>query len=332
MANCFSEFRDKLMTALVKSIDPDNVKAVLSVIDTVSAEYEITKKELALSVITDIPEEVKYYLVAKTIENSSKQTIKQYKHKLINFFHAVRKSVQDVTTTDVRIYLYNYKQQNNNSDSSVDSTRRVLNAFYQWAVKNEYVLRNPVLKIEHIKFQSKERQPLSQINLESLRYCCHNVREKALVDFLYSTGCRVSECSNVLLSDIDWNARSVVIKHGKGDKRRTVFFNAESELSLKNYLRTREDDTPYLFVSDRKPHNQLGVKSIQNIFRNISERSNIKVTPHILRHTFATNGLRAGIPIDRLQAMMGHTRPETTLIYAKLDKSELQMEHQRAFG
>lgn len=320
------------MIALSNSLDPDTIQIVFNAFDFVCNDYDIQKKETAISIINDIPDEVKYYLVSKTIENLSKETIKQYRHKLENFFKAVHKRIKDVTTTDIRIYLYNYKTMNNNTDSSVENTRRILNAFFQWAEENEYIEHNPVIKVERIKFQQKERKPLSQLSLEEVRCSCKNKREKALIDFLYSTGCRVSECSNVQLSDINWTERSIVIRHGKGNKRRTVFFNAAAELSLRNYIKSRQDQSPYLFVTNRKPYNKLGVKSIQNDIREIGQRCDIVCTPHILRHTFATTGLRAGIPLELLQTLMGHSKPETTLIYAKIDKAALKLEHQKAFG
>lgn len=123
-----------------------------------------------------------------------------------------------------------------------------------------------------------------------------------------------------------------MIHHGKGNKRRLVYFNAESELTLRKYLESRTDSNPALFVTIRNPHHRMGIKALQNEVAKIADRCHMHVYPHRLRHTFATSGLRGGMPLDKLQALMGHAKPETTLIYAKLDQTDLQREHQRVYA
>lgn len=334
MCDNSESFRNEIAVKLASILSPDQLHSVLAAVDTALSNYDISKKETSIITTDGIPETVKWFLGSKAVENKSKGTIRQYHYKLINFFSTINKPVQDITANDIRIYLYQYKQNNHNSDSTVDGTRRVLNAYFSWLVNNEYLLRNPVSKVAKIKYQTKERKPLSSYELELIRWHCKNIREKALVDFLFSTGCRVSECSNVKLSDIDWNNRSVVIQHGKGDKCRVVFFNAESELSLRKYLETRNDSNDYLFVCTREPHKQLSVRAIQLSIKSIASRIDInkKTTPHVFRHTFATTGIKRGMPLERLQALMGHSKLETTMIYAKLDFTDIQKEHQRVYA
>ena len=183
--------------------------------------------------------------------------------------------------------------------------------------------------MEKVKHQEPPREPLSAYELEVVRWNCKTIREKAMVDFLFSTGARVSECMNINLSDIDWATRSVIIRRGKGDKRRVVYFNAESELTLRKYLESRTDDNEALFVSCRNPHGRLGVRAMEAEIRRIAKRCSIHAYPHKLRHTFATSSLLGGMPLDKLQSLMGHAKPETTLIYAKQDQTALRMEYAR---
>ena len=334
MVDNSENFRNDLASKLAKDLSPEQLRSVLQAVDTTMSTYDISKKETALSLVGAVPETVPLFLASKAVENLSHGSVYQYRQKLINFFAFVKKPVQDITANDVRLYLYEYKKQRGVSDSTIDGTRRVLNSFFSWLVLNDYLLKNPVAKIPKIKYQQKERVPLSSYELEVLRWNCISVREKALVDFLFSTGCRVSECTAVTLADIDWTNRSVKIRHGKGDKARTVFFNAESELSLRKYLETRSDDTEALFVSTRAPHAGLSPRAVELIIKRIRLRAQIKVkcTPHVLRHTFATTGIRSGIPLEQLQALMGHSKPETTLIYAKLDQTDLQHTHQQIYA
>ena len=327
-------FRDDLAARLASVLPPEQLRDALHAVDQTVTDYEIQKKETGLTLISGLPPVVDLYLASKAVENLSDGSVYQYRQKLINFFQKICKPIDEITSNDIRMYLYDYKRDNQVSDSTLDGTRRVLNCFFGWLVLNDYLVRNPVAKLPKIKHQQKERTPLTSYELEELRWSCDDIRQKAIVDFLFSTGCRVSECVDVQLSDIDWTNRSVIIRHGKGDKYRKVFFNAESELTLRRYLATREDSTPYLFVSKRSPHVQLGTRAMQLIIKDARIRSQITnhCTPHTLRHTFATYGIHAGIPLEQLQALMGHAKPETTLIYAKLDTTDLQHTHQQIYA
>jgi integrase/recombinase XerD len=317
---------------LCQTLPADQLKTVLEAVDTTMANFEISKKQMEIIPATGIPEVMKYYLASKAIANCSEGTLKQYRYKLINFFTEIPKAYSDILPNDIRIYMFNYRMQHNASDSYMESIRITLHGFFQWLVDNEYLQRNPCAKIEKIRFNQKRREAFSTFALEELRWKCKDAREKALVDFLYSTGLRVSECANVMLSEIDWDKNSVLIPHGKGDKERIVYFNDESKVSLKKYIDSRNDDVPALWVSSRKPFHQIHAHALEDIIRDIGKRAGEHAFPHKFRHTFATVGLRNGLSIDQLQALMGHSNPQTTLIYADQDKSQLRMEHSKAFG
>lgn len=325
-------FRNELASKLLDVLPPDKLREVLKAVDLTSTDYDISRKPVELITTEELPEVVKFYLASKAVENLSKKTLSQYRYKLINFFSAVRKSYADIAPNDIRLYLYGIKQTRNASDRYLDNIRITLHGFFDWLVCNDYLLKNPCDKVEHIHFTERQRDPLTPYELEVFRDACETIREKALVDFLFSTGCRVSECSEVRLSDIDFNERSVLIRHGKGNKPRTVYFNAESELTLRKYLSTRSDATDALFVSVKVPYQPIGAHAIENVLKKISERAGMHVYPHKLRHTFATSGLRGGMPLDKLQALMGHENPETTLIYAKQCQQNLQLEHRRIYA
>lgn len=327
----YEEFRTKLALNLCSVLPEDQLTDVLRAVDASLIGYEISLQRMELITTEGQPEVVKLFIASKAVSNLSRKTLKQYSYKLVNFFNIVRKSYMDVTANDIRMYLYQYKTEHNASDRYLDNIRITLNGFFAWLVKNGYITRNPCDTVEHIKFQVKPRAPLTPYELEVLRWNTVSIREKALIDFFFSTGCRVSECADVRLSDIDWEHRSVRIRHGKGNKERVVYFNSESELTLRKYLETRTDDTDALFVSIRSPHKALTDHALENIVKKVAKRSGLHVYPHRLRHTFATLGLRGGIPLEQLQALLGHERPETTMIYAKIDVQDLQREHQKIF-
>lgn len=325
-------FRNELITKLEASLPPEQLWAVLAAFDTTSASYEIHRQQLDMITTDGFPEVVKWYLASKAVANRSPGTIKQYRYKLLHFFDAVRKPFQDIRPNDIRVYLYQFKKERNASDRYMECIRITLNSFFQWLVENEYLMRNPCAQVEKIRFNAKRREPLSMEQLETLRWNVKDVREKALIDFLFSTGCRASECADVRLSDIDWKDRSVLIRHGKGDKERIVYFNAEALVSMRKYIDARQDDTDALFVSTKAPHGALGTHALENIISKVAGRTDLHVFPHKLRHTFATAGLNSGMPLHVLQQLMGHAKPETTMIYAKQMQDGLRNEHQRIYA
>ena len=333
MSDHSEAFRNDFIMQLANSLPPDQLQRVLSILDKTVSGYEISRRETSLICSDGIPDAVRWYLASKMVENESPGTITQYRFRLSAFFLSVKKPLNEITSNDIRLFLAYCKQVRHNSDSTIDGIRRVLNAFFSWCVNNEYLVRNPVAKIPKIRFQVAERVPLTSYEMEELRFSCSNIREKAIIDFLYSTGCRAGELVDVCLDDIDWSARSVVIRHGKGDKRRLTFFNAEAEFSLRKYLETRSDASPYLFVRSRKPHAQLSVRSIEIIIAKVRSNSGLskRCSPHVLRHTFATASVACDMPLETLQALMGHAKPETTMIYVKLMNADLQRAHQKAF-
>ena len=333
MSSDYENFRT-VLTVNLASVLPDaaTLGNVLRMVDATMSDFELSRKQMAIIPAAGTPDVVKYYIASKGVSNLSRGTLQQYRYKLEHFFAAVRKSYLDVTANDIRIYLYNFKLERSASDSYVDNVRVTLSAFFRWLTENEYIQRNPCVRVEPIKHAAPQREPLSTLGLESLRVHCETIREKALIDFLYSTGCRVSECAALQKTDIDWSQNAVLIRHGKGDKARVVYFNDESSVSLRAYLSARTDSTPALWVSQKAPHGQLLPHALEAIVRKVGKRAGIHAYPHRLRHTFATVGLRNGIPLDKVQALLGHSDPKTTLIYAKQDTTQLRLEHLKAFS
>ena len=331
-SNSLENFRTVLTMNLCSVLPADQLAGVLRAVDVSLNDFEISRKQMDLVTLSGVPEVVKVYLASRAVSNISVKTLQQYRYKLFNFFDSVQKSYQDITANDIRMYLYRYKAEHHAGDRYLENIRITLNTFFAWLVENEYLQKNPCAHVDKIKYQEKRREPLTAYELEYFRWNTSDIREKALIDFFFSTGCRVSECADVRLSDISWPDRSVRIRHGKGDKERVVYFNAEAEVSIRSYLSTRSDDTDALFVSQRAPHRAIQAHALQVIISKVAKRTGLHVFPHRLRHTFATSGLRSGMSLETLQALLGHVNPQTTLIYAKLDQTDLQREHSRVYA
>ena len=318
------DFADRL-----NSLGISRIQDILGALDSTSSAYEVTRKTTDIIPADMIPEAVRLYIASKTVEHLSRGTLDLYLLRLTQFFTAVHKRIDQVDSNDIRVYLFQYKQFHNIKDSTLEGIRLSLNSFFEWCVQEDLIVKNPVRRIPAIRVDSPERLPMTSLELETVRGCCKTAREKALVDFLFSSACRVSEFCALNLSDINWNEHTIHIERGKGGKGRTTYLNPESEISLRAYLATRKDDNPALFVGCRAPHGRLQVKAVQNEIAKILSRCNISchVTPHIFRHTAASLALQRGMPLEQVQRFLGHSRIQTTLRYAKTLSQDVHISH-----
>lgn len=332
--NAYDKMRADYLTLLsmeFPDFSSDILARMCGVLDQSVRGYDISKKEVALSTYVDpIPYVLKIYIATKKTEGLSDMSLQNYARILSHFFQTVQKKPEEVTTHDIRSYLYEYSVRRNISDRTLDKYRATICWFFGWACEEEYIPRNPAKSIKAIKFEQKERQALSQMELEYLRMACKNLRDKAILEFLYSTGCRVSEVINVKVNDVDWNNNTVHL-FGKGKKHRTSYLNAKAIVALRAYLESRKDKDPHLFVSIRAPHHAIHKEAVEALFRKLSADSKIGkiVTPHVMRHTTATQAVNSGMPIEDISKFLGHVSINTTMLYAKPATNKIHAEHTR---
>lgn len=328
----YEHFRNEFQCAAEgQGIGTKLITDVLHILDQLAERYEIQRKESSLMPYNEeMPEIVKIYIVCKKIAGLSQETLDAYTRTLGLFFRTVRKPMAKITANDIRVYLYSYQRERGCSNRSLDKYRQYLSSFFSWAADEGYTQSNPMRTIPAIKYEHKPRKNLTQLELEYLRQACRTSREQAIIETLFSTGCRVSELAGLEKSDVDWNARTVHL-FGKGSKHRTSFLNARAEVALKAYLETRNDDCDSLFVTERKPYRPLKKEALEKIVRNIAERvpEKIHVTPHILRHTTATLALQNGMPIADISKLLGHEKIDTTMIYAHTCMESVQAGHRK---
>ena len=330
----YEQFRNQFMLNLSSHFPTDIIEKIRSALDRTAIDYDIKKKETALTVYnSELPELAKTYLVCKKIEGLSNETLYNYKQQQLQmFFLTVQKPPDLVTTNDIRIYLYKYQAARKISNRTLDKYREFIGNFFRWATDEGYLQSNPANVIKPIKYEVKPREALTQMDLEYMRVACKTAKERAIVEVLYSTGCRVSELVVLRKSDIDWNTGSVHL-FGKGHKHRTSFLNAKATVALQTYLNGREDDNEYIIVSDRKPYKQMHKEGIEKIVRTIARRASghvsKHVTPHVFRHTTATTALQNGMPVSDISKLLGHESINTTMIYAKVSTENVQAGHRK---
>lgn len=324
----YDHFRNEIALGLSNTISESELRKVLRIIDKVADNYEVSERETHLAVRRnqEFPEVAKMYLVSKHIEGLSQATLDFAKDRLDMFFRYVDKDVFEIVTNDIRIFLNQYQIDRQVKDVTVEKTREVINGFFQWLVDEEYIEKNPCKKVGKIKCEYKQRQALTQLELEMLRRKCQNPRDLAIVDVLYSTGARVTELINMKLSDVDWADNSIHII-GKGKKHHTVYLNANAQLSLNKWLEVRDSDEDYIFTSFRNPYGKLSSRMVEHVLAQLGEGFTKPISPHIIRHTTATRALQNGMPIDQVQKLLNHSSLLTTQRYAETLQSDVKSAH-----
>lgn len=326
----YEQFKDQFITSLSINFSAEELRTIGSHLDIIAKDYDISKKETSVVVYEqEIPETVKIYIVSKKISGLSEKTLSLYLMVLKDFFHTIQKQPEKVTANDIRIYLFQYQKVHKISNRTLDCKRTIICSYFNWMAAEEYIIKNPAINILPIKYERKHKRSMSQLDLEKVRLACQTKREKAIVEMLYSTGCRVTELERLNISDVDFETKEVIL-FGKGDKHRVSYLSARAEVALQDYLNTRCDDNPALFVYERKPHNRLKKSGIEFIIRKIMERTSgvtTHVTPHIFRHTTATTALDRGMSIVDVSRLLGHRRLDTTMEYITVNSDSVKGNH-----
>lgn len=231
---------------------------------------------------------VELFLAAKRIEGCSEKSLKYYESTIMAMLDELHKEVKQIDTDDIRSYLTEYQARKKSSKVTIDNIRRILSSFFSWLEDEDYILKSPVRRIHKVKTGTNIKETYSDEALELMRDNCTELRDLAMIDMLASTGMRVGEMVLLNREDINFNERECVV-FGKGDKERMVYFDARTKIHLQNYLQSRTDDDPALFVSLQAPHNRMSIGGIEVRLRQMGNRLGLnKVHPHKFRRTLAT--------------------------------------------
>ena len=275
---------------------------------------------------------VELFLAAKRIEGCSEKSLKYYESTILALLDDLGKDVKHIVTDDIRTYLTEYQARKQSSKVTIDNIRRILSSFFSWLEDEDYILKSPVRRIHKVKTGTNIKETYTDEALELMRDNCTELRDLAIIDMLASTGMRVGEMVLLNREDIDFNERECVV-FGKGDKERIVYFDARTKIHLLNYLNSRDDDNPALFVSLQKPYNRLQISGVEVRLRQYGKRLGLnKVHPHKFRRTLATMAIDKGMPIEQLQQLLGHKRIDTTLQYAMVKQSNVKIAHRKYIG
>lgn len=305
-------------------------KRLQEILQSTFTNYEITSSTVeAKEAEQDF---VELFLAAKRIEGCSEKSLKYYEATITTMIKTINKNVKYIVTDDIRGYLTEHQQKKGLSKVTIDNIRRILSSFFSWLEDEDYILKNPVRRIHKVKTGTNIKETYSDETLEIMRDNCNELRDLAIIDMLASTGMRVGEMVLLNRNDIDFNERECIV-FGKGSKERIVYFDARTKIHLQNYLESRNDNNPALFVSLKSPHERLKIGGIEARLREFGKKLGLnKVHPHKFRRTLATVAIDKGMPIEQLQQLLGHRKIDTTLQYAMVKQSNVKIAHRKYIG
>lgn len=326
----YEALRTQIQSKLIVQYSADVVKDIMSVIDRVMLDYDVSKKETAVVLYeSSLQDAIKMYLLCRKAEGVANGSLENMAYTLRSFSTYISKPLEEIATNDIRGFLVNYQMTHNVKPCTVEKLRERLNTFFKWCVLEERITKNPAARVSSIKAPRSDRHAITEEQLEYCRMSCNTLRDKALLEILYSTGARVSEIVRLDKSDINWATNSIRV-FGKNSEYYTVFLNAKAKVALQNYLNSRKDCNRSLFVTERG-FRRLSSAGIRNAVEEIGKRAKLDVvlSPHVLRHTMATTALRNGARLEVVQKMLNHKNPGTTQIYAEMCLDNVAADHRR---
>ena len=323
--------KQKIMEGIVQQMLPYLNNVQLQKLQEV-LEYSFYNFEISSKVEEtedDSQKLIDAFVYAKRIEGCSEKTLKYYRTTIEAMTEVINKGVRHMQTDDLRAYLTEYQEKHGSSRVTIDNIRRILSSFFSWLEDEDHILKSPVRRIHKVKTATNIKETYTDEELEKMRDNCVELRDLAIVDMLASTGMRIGEMVLLNKVDINFNERECVV-FGKGDKERVVYFDARTKIHLQNYINSRSDNDPALFVTLRAPHTRIKIGGIESRLREIGRSLEIeKVHPHKFRRTLATMAIDKGMPIEQLQQLLGHKRIDTTLQYAMVKQSNVKQAHRK---
>lgn len=252
------------------------------------------------------------------IRGFSQETVKAYMSHNVRFLGYARKEPALVDEGDIKGYLAYLIADRKLSSSSVALVRSALIFFYN------QILGRGFSAIKTPKIHRKFPPVLSKSEIKALLDACLSHKSRLLIQFMYSAGLRISECINIRMEDVDFGENLCIVRQGKGKKDRITLLSKDLAVSLQDYSAKEKMSSGLIFTN--RHGLALSARNVQKIVSSAAKRAGIKkrVTPHKLRHSFATHLLESGVSIRVIQELLGHSNLQTTQIYTRVSKENIK--------
>lgn len=279
--------------------------------------------------IKDDSELLPLFLTAKEVEGCSPKTIEYYRSTLDHMTETLAKPYTQIESDDLRKYLNDYEATRGSSKVTIDNIRRIMSSFFSWLEDEDYIVKSPVRRIHRVKTVQVAKEVLTDEDLETLRNVCDTKRDLAVIDLLVSTGMRIGELVKLNIEDVNLAERECLVM-GKGNKQRPVYFDARTKLHLEEYLHTRADHAPALFVALDSSARRVTIGNLEQRLRKLGKSAGVcHVHPHKFRRTLATHAIDKGMPIEQVQKLLGHAKIDTTMHYAMVNQNNVKASHRK---
>ena len=316
-------FMNQMEKQMSTEITADSMARIMTIIADVLEGYEMRETFKAEETMDDLLE---CYIEALKVQGRSEKTIDRYKYVIETMLREIGTPVRRITVYHLRSYLSGL-QQRGLKDTTTEGIRQVLSAYFNWLQRESLIDRNPTANLGTIKCAKKRKKVFTDIDMFNLKTHCKTSRDKAIVMFLASTGCRISEATGLDRDAIDFSRCECVV-HGKGNKERVVFFDAVTAIALKEYLAERKDLNPALFVNRYK--NRIDPNGIRIMLKELATRAGVEhVHPHKFRRTLATELARHGMPIQEVAFILGHDKIDTTMKYVVQNGEDVKSNYRK---
>jgi len=252
------------------------------------------------------------------IRGFSKRTVETYIFHNRKFLDFANKDPNSVIEDDAKRYIAHLMSDRKYRPSSINLALSSLKFFF-----NEILQNRAFNAVKAPKSEKKLPTVLTKDEIRRMLNIIQNPKHKLLIEFMYSSGLRVSECVSLKVDDLDLSEKIGKIKHGKGNKERYIILSDNLIQHLNEYLKSKKDNTSYIFSIKNHP---ITIRQAQKVVKEAAKKAGIKkrVFCHALRSSFATHLLEAGTDIRVIQELLGHSNLSTTQIYTKVSTQQLK--------
>ncbi len=306
----------------------DLVRDITRITSEILTGYEVTRTAEP-GADADGADLLRAFLDAKTVQGRTEKTLERYRYVLTRMLSEIGAPARAVTAYYIRAYMMRLKE-SGCKDSTIEGMRCIYNSFFGWLHREGILAVNPCANIGTVKIPKVSRLPFSDTEIEQIKEACPCDRDRALIAFLLSTGCRISEVCALNRESVDFQRLQCTVQ-GKGRKERTVYIDTVTAMLLRRYLRGRSDACPALFAG--RGAARLHPDGARLAIKRIAARASVAgAHPHRFRRTTATRLINRGMPVQDVAQILGHENLNTTMRYIYISNESVRYQYQRAAG